>query len=299
MVNDQDQGQDGPQDVNNAPDDVQEAVEDTQLEPVPSSEQKPTEGVADEEQEALSGSKNPERTKAYIEKLKSDLAAEKAKNTKTPEDYGNSVFDSFRPQVATPAIPVMPDIPDAGRFNNLNQNQVNNIANQFVAPDGTVDIDGLNNALNLANRRAMEAERRAKLTEDKVTRFEETQQVRDAHGKFPQLDPKSPDFDPKFYDLTRDRLLRNMYEGREQSLLEAAESIADTYQRKDKVNVAEVEAKAVEKYKQSQTNRNQGPIESGRGEPREQSQGDLAELRKRTRQGDPNAISKRLKDIGL
>lgn len=266
------------------------AEEATPQEAAPTSEQQPTEsqepqapveeGADVDEKVALENSKNPERTAAYIEKLK----AERDAALKASSNYGTSVFDQFRPQVqATP---------------NLNQQQVENIATDFVDQDGNVDINGLNRALKDANDRALRAEQSARMSAEQIARFEENQQAREAHAKFPELDPLRRDsFDPQFYDLVRNKVLANMYEGKEKSLVEVAEEIKSVY-KSAPVNQEVVAKQAVETFKKSQTAKaQQQPLETGKGET--QSSSNLQDLRERTRRGDGDAIAERLKNLGI
>lgn len=246
------------------------------------------EPVLDEEQVALENSKNPERTKSYIEKLKRDLAEAKAQ-VEQP-NYGESIFDSFRP--AQPQA-----VPQANSFTHLNQQQVDQVTQQFVDQEGNVDVNALNKALVEANRRAANAEQRVAQQEDRITRFEENQQTREAHTVYPELDPKSAKFDKAFFELVRDRILRErFYEGKNTTLLQAAESVKTAYRAP--VNEAQVKEKAVEDFKQTQQAKNQGPFESGRGETRNTVAG-IDELRERTRRGDPSALTERLKNLGI
>lgn len=273
----------------------QEAAEVENVQ-APSVETTPPQGTVNEEQEALENSKNPERTKAYIDKLKKELEeARSQKSEPQPEtgvDYGTSVFDSFRPQVQQPQ-PEVPQAPpvNAKQYTGLNPLQVEAITKQFVDKEGNVDIDGLNRALSDANQRANAATQRVQSVEEKLARFEETQQLKEAYAVFPQLDPLNKgQFDPKLYELVRDRLLRNMYEGKPQSLLHVAQDITGVIRSTPPVNEAQVREQAVNEYKQIQQNRNQGPIEQGRGEPRQQAES-YDDLRARTRRESARSIS--------
>lgn len=249
-----------------------------------------------EEAEALANSKNPERTKSYIEKLKAERDELKKKvEPQTPEpQYGESVLDSIFTQPQTPKDVPMPQI----NTPYLNPSQQQNIAQQFVDQEGNVDIAGLNRALTEANQRAFDAFQRVQNLEQKMARVEQTDQVREAHAKFPDIDPTRKDtFNPKLYEAVRDRLVRNLMDGKAQKLSEVVEQVKETY---FSAPVAEqVKQQAVEEYKKTQEARNQGPFEGGR--PRV-SDSDLGELRKQTRQGGQRgdeALSKRLKALGL
>jgi hypothetical protein len=285
-----------------SPEPVGEVKQENQPEPVPSSEQKQTEEVSptdeastDEEQIALENAKNPERTKEYIEKLKAQLAQAQAKEL----NYGDSVFDTFRPQQKA----TQPEQVDTSAYGNLNPQQVDSITSRFVDDEGNVDINGLNQALTQADQRAAQAEQRAKSVEDRLERYEESQQVREAHAVHPWLDPKNPDFDPVRFEMVRDRILRvKYYEGQPISLLDAADYVAQASGSKaTPVNLDKVQEEAVNKYKESQTKRQQGPIETGKGEPRDTQ--DYSELRVQTRNENPSdnapALEERLARLGI
>jgi len=261
-------------------------AEEKQPSPMPS-EEKPAEVVQetpqenhelkteDEEQVALENSKNPERTKAYIEKLKAQL-----KEKETPKQDYSSVFD----------VPV-----DQQVIPNLNPQQVNAITNQYIDENGNVDVSGLNKALQEANDRAFLATQEVENIRMRVTKWEENQQAREAHAVYPEIDPtKKETFDPGFYEMVRDRIIRNRVTGKQQTLLEAASDIAKYYKPSQKEEV--VKKEAVEQYRKAQEARQQGPLEVGRGQQRTQGP-DLSELRERTRHGDDDAFFERLNAV--
>lgn len=233
-----------------------------------------------------------ERTREQFEKLKARLRKEREEKQRLLEQSGfqtpQNVFESFHPQGYQPPV---------GDYGYLTPQQVGDITNQFVDAEGNVDVAGLNAALQQANQAALEAINRAKVAEERIARFEETQQAKEAHAVFPELDPLNREkFDPTFFDLVRDRLLRNMYEGKSQTLLEAAQEIRKTYTPPSRIEEAKKEA--IGEYQKAQAARNQGPIEKGSGEGR-QTEGNLEELRRRTRQGDESALEERLRDLGI
>jgi hypothetical protein len=270
---------------------------ENQPEPMPSSDQKqtdetlPTEDVHTDTEELPEEAS--ERTKKNFEKIREE-------NKKLKEQlaqYGDSVFDAFRPQ-QTAAQPKV----DADAYGNLNQSQVDSITSRFVDDEGNVDINGLNRELSQANQKAAQADQRAARLEDKLERFEESQQVREAHVVHPWLDPKNPAFDPVRFELVRDRILRvKYYEGQPITLLEAADYISQGTSSASPVNLDKVSEEAVEKYKESQVKRQQGPIETGKGEPRDTQ--DLGDLRQRTRYENPSddapALEERLANLGI
>ncbi len=284
-----------------------ETKEENQPEPMPSSDQKQTEEVEEKQAPVEQGVEDDltlpegvtERTRQQFEKLKARLAEAEAKaNPSQASDFGTSVFDAFHPQ-QTETQPLV----DTSSYGFLNQQQVDSITSQFVDADGNVDINGVNQALNIANQRAAEATQRVANVEEKLSRMEETQQVKEAHAVFPQLEPGTKDFDPQFFELVRDRLLRNMYEGKKQSLLEVAKNISKGYKlTTSPVNLDKVKEEAVADYKQTQESRKQGPIETGTGETRD-SLANYEELRKQTRSENPlrptPALDERLRAAGI
>lgn len=242
--------------------------------PTPSAEGETTVEPSSEdvtEEEALKNAKNPERTKKYIEKLK-----------KQTQEKGN-FFDQFRP-------------PQAENYDYLEQEKVDDISSGYVDEDGNVDIERLNQALDRANQQAQQAWQHTQQVSNQVSRYEESRQLAEAYADYPQLDPQHDKFDPDFYDLVSQRIMAvNYARGGAETVKQAAAKISTTYHRP---NEKEIEKKAVEKYKETQESRQQGPIEKGKGEDRVET-ADLATLRERTRQGDDSATAERLKKLGI
>lgn len=261
-------------------------------EEVPTSQEESQPPVVDEEAEALANSKNPERTKAYIEKLKAQL---KDKETPAPlpdtTDYGTSVFDSLRPS----APQVAPAAPQG--YGVLNPNQVENIAQNYIDEAGNVDVNGLNQALARSNYQAQQALAEARANREQIIRFEETQQTREAHKDFPQLDPLNKQaFDPVFFKLVKGMITEDLVSNNGQqktSLAQAAKEVSRYYTpHTSKVQETPEQVQAREK------SRVQGPIETGKGATRQDAQS-YDDLRTRTRASDPRALDQRLKNLGI
>lgn len=307
-----------------------QSAEGKQPEPTPSSEEPKAEKAQEEEkspvqtsvvteEEALDNSKNPERTREYIERLQAENKRLKEEKRKA---YGQSVFDDLRGgQEPTPAQnqypsnvpqyvpPIQLPHPSAQQYVGLNQPQIDNIVQQFVDPQGNVDINGLNNALRTANQRAIIAEqqaisasRMAQTANQNIIRYEEDQQVREAHAAVPDIDPLSKDFDPELFELVKDRIFRNMQTGKQERLVDIARSLKKLRAREERVETKEVQKaqdEAVEKYKEAQKQRNQGPIEMGKGQDRQSIA--LDDLKQRTRKGglENSALDTRLRAAGI
>jgi hypothetical protein len=228
-----------------------------------------------------------ERTRNEFEKLKAhnrDLA-EKLKTYEFAKEYGGNVFDSVYGQSRQqPTIPSVPQAPRVEGMPNL------------VDENGYVDPSVLQRSLSEANARAQRAEQSAEQTRQSLRQQEESRQVREAHDKFPWLNPANKDqFDPVGFELTRDRLLRGMWDGRNQTLAEAAEEIARF--RTPTVKPEELKEQAVAEYKEKQTARAQASsVQSGKGQPREE-QTRVEDLRRRTQMGDQDALDERLRNL--
>jgi len=320
----------------------QEAEQGNQPEAMPTSKEKPaevspsvskpqtttkevgpvakTEEKDPELEEALSNSKNPERTRAYIEKLKAKIRKmeEREKQSQPiPEDsdIGTSVFDILHPerqyggtqppvpQASVPQVP-MPQVPAVQQpvvqTPYLSAIQTDAIRNQFVMPDGTVDIDGLNRALTEANLRAQQLQQELNKQRQQIATIEINDQLREAYAVYPELDPlNKSNFDKTFYRQVRDRLVSDYAYGRNRRLIEVASEIKrELGQVNQPSRIAE---QAVSQYKEAQKARNQGPFEAGRGEA-QTSDVSYEELRRRTRMkgeiGD-RALTERLKRLGI
>lgn len=267
---------------------------ENQPEPMPSSEQKQTEELPPTDEASTDEEQLPEDTSERTKKNFEKIREENRRLKEQLEQFGNSVFDSFRPQQVAEV--------NTEAFGNLNQHQVDSIKSQFVDEDGNVDINGLNQALTQANQRAAAAEAEARKTRESLERFEESQQVREAHAVHPWLNPKDPNFDPVRFEMVRDRILRvKYYEGQPITLLEAADLVAQASGGASPVDLDKVSEEAVKKYKENQVKRQQGPIETGKGEPRDTQ--DFNELREKTRFENPSndspALEERLRNLGI
>lgn len=186
-----------------------------------------------------------DRTKREFEKLKEN-------NRKLKEE-----LEGYRTQDYQPSRPVVEN---------------------FVDDEGNVDITTLNKSLKEANERAYRAEQIA--LETKKDR--EKKMVAEAHQKHPYLDPDNDSFDSQFYDLVRDRLIRNYSEGREKDITVVADEIAKIYKP----------TKAVVENKNETAKANVNQSVSKRVQT-----DDLDDLRRRTVQGDAEALRERIRNL--
>lgn len=237
------------------------------------SELPPVETQNPESEEYSLPDNSQDRTKEQFQKLlqsnkelKEQLKQLQNKNSES-NAYG-SVYDTFKGNNDAPA---MSD-------------------DEYVDEDGNVDIKKLNADLKAAKVSALEARRLAEQAREEV-------EVREAHVKHPYLDPQSSNFDPQFFELVKDRVLRQkFYEGKNIPLTKIADEVFTFY--KPISSNTDNSKVAVEEYKKSRESINHNsPVSSS---TRVRNDGaTLDDLRTRTRQGDSRAIIERLKSIGI
>lgn len=215
--------------------------EETVEEPV---EETPT------KEEALENSKNPERTKEYIEKLEGekkkykDLLSSLRPDTKVPQQaqqYQNPVNRA----------------PSASQFENLNQQQVDDVFKGMVDQDGYVDGNKFMQTLKSMDERTRQAEERAQRAEKGLydmrrtqEEFEVTSTMKAVHDKFPALDPDSESFDESYYNLVRNQMIGNLMEkGTEDPMGAAQKWYNDYYKDKDMGKKEDAQRKEAENVK--------------------------------------------------
>jgi hypothetical protein len=160
----------------------------------------------------------------------------------------------------------------------------------YVDEDGNVDIAKLNKDLKALKVSALEARRLAEQAREEI-------EVREAHQKHPYLNPQSPEFDAQFFELVKDRVLRQRYyEGKNVPLSSIADQVVSFY--KPGAVAKKDSERAVEEFKKSQQQiATVAPISSSTG--RRQESSNLDDLRLRTQQGDSKALMERLKALGI
>lgn len=227
-----------------------------------------------------------ERTVKRLEEVLEENKKLKAQ-LQTPQ---TSVYESLLGD-STPQAPVPTYTNSAG--------QQQAVPSSFIDEEGNVDIAGLNKYLQAQEERSKRAEAEALETKRKLERFEQTQEEREAYQVHPELDPQSSSFSRELFELVRDRLVRNMVTGQRQTLKVVAEEIKKSLGAKAVPQQEQkLKEETIKQYEEAQKNRNQGPLESGKGQDR-QADADIDELRARTRKGDSSALIERLKRLGI
>lgn len=257
-----------------------------------------------DEEEALLNSKNPERTKAYIDKLKKERDEALAKAPQPASVNADSVMDIFHPEDKLPEIPPFPQTPQFQQPQQLVQTpyldptQFQNIVTQYTDAQGNIDpnvLNVLNNALAQANQRSYMAELAAEDAKKQVARIEENAEVREAHAEFPEIDPikakTSGTFDQTLFNNVQMRLIQSMGHRHERLVDIVREEKAKlTSKGENQPSKQETETQ----QRANQQARNQEPFGSGERQP----ETDFQQLKRETRTGrlDNPALDKRLDD---
>lgn len=250
----------------------QKEVDETTTEAVPTSE-KPAEQTeqTDDLPEDVS-----ERTRLQFEKLKAQKRAVEEENallkqsqTKAQPQY-SSVLDELNPQ--TPAV------------GNLKPDQVADITQSLMDKEGYIDPDLLNKTLRDAEERAKRAEAKAEEASKRIEKFEETQIVSKVHAQFPQLDPHSPSFDPRFWELTKNEMIGQLMQGK-QDYAAAAKKVSGF------LNQEKVKETKVEEKQKVISQREQAAATTGAVKP---NSGEYERLVDGSRAGDSLSIGQRL-----
>jgi hypothetical protein len=219
-----------------------------------------------------------DRTKEQFNKLlqsnkelKEKLAQVESNRNSEPQIAYGSVYETFK---SNPVVQPVADVQDT----------------DYITADGEVDIEKLNADLKALKVSALEARRLAEQAREEI-------EVREAHIKHPYLDPQSPEFDPNFFELVKDRIIRQKYyEGKNSSLSNVADQVLSFY-RPSSMSKKQAE-KANEEFKKAQQQvASNTPLSSST--PRRQEVKNIDDLRARTQRGDSSALRERLKALGI
>lgn len=228
------------------------------------------------------------RTAEQFEKLTAKNKELSEKLAAYEQQNSQSVIDSLKPK----AEPPINQSPASGQKFNLpsfNPGKENNQPDaDLVDQEGFVNADVLKKSLSDAQQKALQAEKEARIAREQFVKYEENQQIRAAHEKFPQLDPHNKQFDKTFYDLTRNELIGQMIEGKK-DVIAAAEKVAKLYHPANKED--EQKKQAEEKAEQKMQ------INAGNKTSTSPSFKDVTDddLIRATRSGKKGALAERLR----
>lgn len=223
-----------------------------------------------------------ERTKEQFEKLKQHNAQlqERLKTLEAPPE--TSVLDTFKPLGTEAEVPQF-------SFPGVPQEQVDNAVANLVDKDGYLDEKILKSTLSDLQQQIKAAKEEAANLRKTYEQKEENEQVRVTHNKYPQLDPKSSQFDPKFFEKVKEKMIVQFVNGK-RDFLAAADSVAEDYPLK-------VEKQEAQKKQDQVRQINATGSTSGRSStPMKTSFDD--DLVRRTRAGDSSALMERLSKAG-
>lgn len=228
-----------------------------------------------------------DRTKEQFDKLKDSnkqLSEELKERDRQIEELRKnaSVFDTLKPEIPD----FDPTPPKVEQPKAVQADEVDSLIDQ----DGYVDANLLKTTLKTLRDEVNQVRSENKKLTETIDSKEESSQVKRAHKKYPQLDPKSDQFDPKFFEAVKNDLVGQMIRG-EKDLMKAADRVSEFYPLK--TQEPKKESGEEEKIRQISAagNQNQNP------KPKYSSVDESA-LAARTRKGDRAALLERLKRAG-
>lgn len=246
------------------------AEKETQQEPVPSSEQKSSEPsetakaaegetpreTSQESKDLELPSDAKERTREQFEKLKADLAEERSRRTRLERAFTKP--------------------------SQTGQENHDGVPEWFDPENQTVDVNKL-------NQRERQLQQKVETLENQLTgltRKEEQIQEKEAYEAYPELNPKSGDFDDRFQKQLISYMATEFSEGRNPTMKQAADDIIAIAEKRAKRAEKEGAKKALE----SLSPKEQAALEAtGRSDRRLPGE-DLASMRAQTRQGGRSGL---------
>jgi hypothetical protein len=192
----------------------EEPQEEKQEEPQEKQEEPEEAEETPSEDEALENSKNPERTKKFIDKLK-----EQNKELRKPK---KDILSSLEPEAPQwPEAPTTNVIPTTEQFPGVPQSQITEAFKGLVDEGGYVDsglligtLKDLQEKNRLANEEVVKSRQEVQKTNKRLDDFERNETMRAIHEKFPKLNPVNvseelPE-DKKFNDSLWEYVRKNM-----------------------------------------------------------------------------------------
>lgn len=244
-----------------------------------------------------------ERTKEQIEKLTTHNKELKEENTVLLENVLDSLKPKEPPQDFTPEVIQQVE----KNTTELPQDKVDDVYANLIDKDGYIDPDLLIKTLRQANdvavqakKEAEEANRRAQQSEREAKKtkrdFEESNEVREVHKKYPQIDPKREEFNEMFWDDVRKEIATApVLKGETPTFMEAADKIWDERYAKE-VEVKKVDREKLEEIEDQKRNIN-ASIPVGRANDY-YAKSDQEALRQASIVGKKGALAERLKRAG-
>ena len=247
-------------------------VEDTQPEPVPSSNESIQEGAETEaagSQEVSQTADEPslpedvkDRTSREFSKLKSQLAQERERRLRYERMFSTQPPPS---------------------------QQGGSQPNWYNQETGMVDVNILNNQLGSMSKQLDNAQR----TIQGYMSREDERQAKTAYKAYPTLDPNRDEFDETFHDAVVGYLAGEFAKGKSPTMKQAA----DVIKKIGRAEVKQAEKEGAKKALEQLSPKEQAALEAESRSDKRTTTGNLQDLQLRTRLGDEEAVMERLKNI--
>lgn len=244
---------------------AEQKLEGTQVEPMPSSEQTKSVEVASEEVVAEKPVAEPSKATDNFE-----LPEEVSRRTREQ-------FNKLKEQL------------DFYKYQNSRSQEPTSLYDDETGLINRQGLDKLNQTASLA-------EQRARAAEEKLNRYLDSLQEKEAYAEFPELNPSNTTFDRELHKLVRSSVTDSMvnpvdYGGKELTMVEAARLITSIANKK----VKKVEKEVAKQVVNQLTPKEEASLEAkGRSD---RAPVDVEDIRERSRKGDRLAVIERLKRL--
>lgn len=248
------------------------------------------------EDDALKNSKNPERTKKYIDKLKTEVKEAK-KNVLDSLMPDNPVVPSF-PEPQYPLPPITNQVPIAGQFPGLTQTQVNETFKGLVDENGYVDagllkdtLQGLQSSLAEERKKRENAEQNTQKLGRQFDDFQRNQVMKDVHKEFPMVDPENENFDERMWKYVRNEVVDQWMKGKPTDVMSAARDAHELFYGMKKSEKEEI--------KKTETAKKNINALGAKPASQRENYADHDQLVAATQRGERGALAERLRRSGF
>lgn len=235
-----------------------------------------------EEKESELPDEASQRTKEQFEKLKQSNK-EMSERIRQMEEQSNrpqgSVLDSLTPQQQT----------ELNKMSQADPQAAEDLLGSIVDANGYVDVALLKKTLSETTKAAQEAKQQASQAINSLRQYTETEQVANAHKMYPEMDPNSDKFDPKFYELVKNELVGQLMQGK-RDVVAAAKKMSDLYKPNVEAKQQEAKKQEVAEKKERQV-RQIGSTGTGSRKPSSYDSMEYDDLMEAARHGKKGSIA--------
>lgn len=170
-------------------------------------------------------------------------------------------------------------------------------ADQLVDEQGMLDVNKLNQVIQQVNQTAAKAAMTAQQAEKRAyERFDEQQQVQEAHSEYPSIDPQSEKFNQEHYNNVQALIMHSMvrpdlYGGNQLRLSEAAKRVVSPDSKEQKQAFKEGAKTAMENL----TPKEQASLDAQTRSDKRGQQVDREREALETRRGNEKVIAERIR----